>query len=363
MYRTAGLLFAFIAIFGHAVHAAEKGQDKFTIAVFGDWPYSQTQFDNASLLVESVNADKDVRRVIFVGDIHSGETPCTGAGLVPAPTGADPVWSRKIYAIFQRFDAPFIYTPGDNEWADCPETSEKMSGYPPSELADIRSVFFPRPGRTLGRQDMSVSTQAQSFDPRHPSDAQFVENVLWEDAGVVFVTLNVPGANNDTHPWRNGFENPQAHAREITERNAANLRWLEAAFQRAQQGHKKAVVVVFHADMWYETALAPGGEGLDAYTPFVQRLAALSLSFGKPVLLLTGDSHLYLKDRPLADPDSPTGLIHRTPAVPNLTRIVVQGSTNVPAEWLRVTINPSSPQVFDFANVVWCRETASARCQ
>lgn len=355
MLRTVIALCFVAACFGRAAQAGDNGQDKFTLAVFGDWPYSQAQFDDAALLVNSINADKEVRRVVFVGDIHSGDAPCTGAGLSPAPRSADPGWSRKVLGVFQRFGAPFIYTPGDNEWSDCPETSEGASGYPPNELADIRSLFFPRPGRTLGLRDMAVSTQAQDFDPRHPGDAKFVENVMWEDAGVVFLTLNIPGANNDMHPWRNGFENPQAHASEVEDRNGANLRWLEAAFQHARAGGKKAVVVVFHADMWYDAALAPGGDGLDAYTPFVRRLAALSLSFGRPVLLLTGDSHLYLRDRPLADPDSPTGRIHHTPAVPNLTRIVVQGATNHPAEWLRVTIDPSTPQVFDFVNVVWGR--------
>jgi Calcineurin-like phosphoesterase len=363
MFKMRAALFAMVALFCQAATAGADEADKITIAVFGDWPYSQVQFDNASLLVNSINADRDVRRVIFVGDIHSGDAPCTGAGLSPVPAAADPGWSRKIYAIFQRFDAPFIYTPGDNEWSDCPEIEESKSGYPPNELADVRSIFFARPGRTLGHEDMPVSTQAKHFDPRHPSDATFVENVMWEDAGVVFVTLNVPGGNDDTHPWKNGFANPQAQAREISDRNGANLRWLEAAFQHAQTGRKKAIVVIFHADMWYEAALGPGQAGLGAYTPFVQRLAALSLSFGRPVLLLNGDSHLYLQDRPLADPNSRTGSIHHAPAVPNLTRIVVQGSTNVPAEWLRLTIDSSTPEVFHFDNVVYCKDAGSFRCQ
>ena len=35
-------------------------------------------------------------------------------------------------------------------------------------------------------------------------------------------------------------------------------------------------------------------------------------------------------------------MIHGTQAVPNLTRITVQGSTNAPAEWLRLTIDPQA---------------------
>ncbi len=72
----------------------------------------------------------------------------------------------------------------------------------------------------------------------------------------------------------------------------------------------------------------------------MKRLADLCLHFGRPVLLLNGDSHLFEADHTLADPSSPTGLIHGTPAVANLTRITVQGSTNKPREWLRLTIDP-----------------------
>jgi len=90
---------------------------------------------------------------------------------------------------------------------------------------------------------------------------------------------------------------------------------------------------------------------------FVKRLADLCLHFGRPVLLFNGDSHLFGADRPLADPNSPTGLIHGTSPVPNLTRITVQGSTNKPREWLRLRIDPRSPGVFTWENVVYCDDT------
>jgi len=75
------------------------------------------------------------------------------------------------------------------------------------------------------------------------------------------------------------------------------------------------------------------------------------------VLLLNGDSHVYEADHPLLDPDSATGKIHGTQAVPNLTRITVEGSTNKPREWLRLTIDPRAPQIFSWENVVYCDDT------
>lgn len=327
-----------------------------SVAVFGDWPYNPNLLKNSSLLVRSINADVDIRRVIFVGDIHSGAMPCSGAGLSPAPIGADPIWNKNIFDIFNSFNSPVIYTPGDNEWADCHKTNEMMSGYPLNELASLRSLFFFQKGRTLGRVDAAVSTQAIEFEPSYQSDSQFVENVIWEDSGVIFVTLNMPGSNNDTLPWTNGFESPKAHAQEIEDRNAANMRWLDSAFERAQSKDAKAIVIALHADMWESE------DGVSAYTPFIQHLASRTEFFKNPVLLVNGDSHSFKRDKPLADPRSETGSIHHTQAVPNLTRISVQGSTNNPAEWLRLTIDPSAVDVFDATNIVYCRETGSATC-
>jgi hypothetical protein len=282
--------------------------------------------------------------------------PCTGAGLSPLPAAAVPGWNIGIYSIFQQFSAPVVYTPGDNEWTDCHKTKEGSSGAPLNELASIRSLFFARPGRTLGQRSREVQSQAKQFDRAFPADAQFVENVRWEQSDVVFATINMPGSNNDTLPWKGGtgqFLDEPARQREAAERTAADLRWLRAAFAEAKEEHARAVVIGLQADMWDPEALAPGGDGLSAYQPFVQALADLSVDFGRPVLLLNGDSHLFEVDRPLADPSSATGKIHGTQAVPNLTRITVQGSTNTPSEWLRLTIDPRSPEVFSWENVVY----------
>ena len=344
------------------VAADDRDRDDFestqalTVAVFGDWPYNQNLLDNAALLINSVNADQDVSLVIHVGDIHSGSMPCTSAGILPPIATSNPGWNQSIYFQFQQFKDPLVYTPGDNEWTDCHKAKELSAGDPLKELASVRSLFFARPGYTLGLHEKHVHSQAKEFDPAFPDDAQFVENVRWEDSRVVFVTLNVPGSDNDTLPWTGDFANSSAQDREVAQRNDANMRWLQAAFEEAEARHARAVVIALQADMWDPAALAPGGDGLDAYRPFVQQLADLSVAFGRPVLLLNGDSHLFEVDHPLADPGSATGMIHGTQAVPNLTRITVQGSTNKPGEWLRLTIDPRKPQVFTWTNVPYCND-------
>jgi Calcineurin-like phosphoesterase len=341
-----------------------------TLAVFGDWPYSQALLDAAPLLIDSINSDPKVRLVMHVGDIHSGSMPCTGAGLNPLPATAVPDWNQWICNVFEQFKEPVVYTPGDNEWTDCHKTNQGTSGSPLNELAAVRGLFFAKPGYTLGGRKKQVLTQAQAYDRAYPTDAQFVENVMWEESQVVFVTLNVPGSNNDTLPWNGGsktvpgnppystdpfvgppFLNETTRHNEFVERTAANSRWLQAAFARAEADGAKAMLIGMQADMWDTTA------ALNNYTPFVHELADLCIRFGRPVLLINGDSHLYGTDTPLANPQSATGMIHGTLAVPNLTRITVQGSTNRPSEWLRLTIDPHSPGIFSWDNVVYCDNT------
>ena len=207
---------------------------------------------------------------------------------------------------------------------------------------------------TLGGFAKEVESQADEFEDEYPSDSQFVENVMWKQSNVVFVTLNVPGSNNDGLSWKGGtgaFLNEAARTKEVAERNAANLRWLDKAFKKTKKA--AGIVIAIQADMWDPEALATGGDGLNNYDPFVQALANHAVVFGRPVLLLNGDSHLYGADRPLADATSPTGMIHHTQVVPNLTRITVQGSTNTPNEWLKLTIDPSSATVFSWQNVCY----------
>jgi hypothetical protein len=329
-----------------------------TIAVFGDWPYSQALLDNAHLLVNSVNDDRAVKLVMHVGDIHSGSMPCTSAHIAydyATKTGSpiatsNPGWNQAVYYQFQQFERPVVYTPGDNEWADCHKSKQFSSGAPLKELASVRELFFANPGVTLGQREKRVVSQAQAFDPAFPADSQFVENVLWEDSKVVFATFNMPGgSNNDTDRWSGVFADDTAQADEVAQRSAANLRWLAATFQKARSERARAVVIALQADMW---DLENGAAHLSNYTTFVKALADLSVQFGRPVLLLNGDSHNFKVETPLADPGSTLGAIHNTQAVPNLTRIVVEGS-GVGTHWLRLSIDPRSPQVFSWQNVAY----------
>ncbi len=337
--------------------------DAFTYAVYGDAPYGTTPTDTAETdatpgFIRAVNSDRSVSTVLHVGDIHSGSQNCTQA------------YDQQVADLWAGFADPLVYTPGDNEWTDCHKKKEGggtynaatgqidyakdaqgnlvnyAGGNPVDNLALVRSVFFPRPGGTLGSGRLRVLSQAQVDNHAHPTDGQYVENVMWQRQGVLFATVNVPGgSNNDADPW---YGAPDASPQQIAEaanRTGAALRWLDRAFSVAAKVHARSVVVTTQADMWDLDGKDAGH--LADYEPLVSSLATHTKGYGKPVLLLNGDSHVYRSDNPLQKSVSCVGdegvcsyddwQSHPHYDVPNFHRIVVHGST-IPLEYLRLRV-------------------------
>jgi hypothetical protein len=126
-----------------------------TLAIIGDTPYGVEQIAQFPADIAEINADRDVRRVVHLGDIKNGSSRC------------DDAYFEARLADFQTFADPLVYTPGDNEWTDCHRANN--GGYLPTErLAKLRALFFSQPGQTLGG-DAEVEYQS----------AAFPENVRW----------------------------------------------------------------------------------------------------------------------------------------------------------------------------------------
>ncbi|HEY2541698.1 MAG TPA: hypothetical protein VGH92_01475, partial [Gaiellaceae bacterium] len=303
-----------------------------------------------------INNDPSIQDVIHVGDIHSGSEACTQA------------YDQAVYNDWLAFQKPLIYTPGDNEWSDCTKTKELagkdafgnpvgsntdpalQNGNPLANLDLVRRIFFANPGQTLGLHPMTVVSQANAYDPSFPTDAQYVENVMWEQSKTVFVTLNLPGgSNNDQDTWNGTAKNDAAEATERANRTGADIRWLNAAFAQAEADNAHSVVILGQADMW-DLADVLGAPHQSNYESIIAAMASGSLAFGKPVLYINGDSHVYRSDNPLQQnstcytesgtcTDGDAWSHHPNYDVPNFHRIVVHGST-FPMEWLKLSIDP-----------------------
>jgi len=372
--RSSRVLGAVIAatVFGGVGVVAQNGtplnphsKNVLTLAVYGDSPYGTSptdtaQTDKTSAFIESVNNDPKVDLVLHIGDIHSGSQYCTES------------YDRTIADKWTAFKNPLIYTPGDNEWTDCHKKKQGghlgvnyADGYPLANLDLVRSIFFANPGYALGGRNKRVLTQALQYDPNHPEDSDYVENVMWEQSQVLFVTVNVPGgSNNDADPWfadsppAETAAQTAARVADRTRRTAADLRWLDAAFMQAQRDGAQAIVIGLQADMWDGEK---GSAHVANYKPFINSIAAHTAEFGKPVLLFNSDSHVYRSDNPLqvnAPCQIESGATTKAcsndaaatqvpnysgdyPNVSNFHRVVVHGST-FPMEWLRLTVTPGA---------------------
>jgi hypothetical protein len=324
MLVPAALIAVALALAGSsAARTLNGGRGGITYAIVGDTPYGLAQLAGFPRLAAALDADPDVELTIHLGDIKDGASQCSDA------------YFDQMRANFDALRDPLVLTPGDNEWTDCHRPA--AGGYLPTErLARFRSVFYPRANQSLGLRRKTLETQAD-----RPGYAAFRENRLWKAQKVVFATVHVVGSNNDLVPWFGTAETPAQRAERLAEYAArldAALAWLDRTFELADEEDARGVVVAMQADLWFSTPLG--------FTEIVQRLADRASEFGKPVLLLEGDSHRFKVDRPLAAGSPFHGV---TTAAPNLTRLVVEGETI--GEWLKLRIDPNAAELFTWTRM------------
>lgn len=243
---------------------------------------------------------------LHLGDTKSGGSDCGDEAQL------------QIKSDFQRITHPLIYTPGDNEWRDCQH--KQAGGYDPLERLDyLRSVFFGQ-GVHLGQQPLAMESQ---------SLPGIVENKLWEKNGVVFATLHIVGSNNGLPLSEEQEQQPLFE--EYQTRNQANIAWLKAIFKRAQNENAKAVVLAFHGGMF------PVLSDPDGFADMRSLMQKYGSEFGKPVLLVHGDHHSFIIDRPYGY------------SAPNIIRLQTFGAPESRA--VRIHVKPNSEEVFSYAPV------------
>jgi hypothetical protein len=328
---TAALLVAGLTTAAAAADTSGKrpgGDQPYTFAVIGDIPYGAAQIAKFPTVVDQINADPAVQWVDHLGDIKDGSSVCSDEYL------------RMIKAQFDRFADPLVYTVGDNEWTDCHRPNN--GGFNPLErLATIRALFFPRPGRTLGRHPAGVLSQTDQGIP---------EDVRWQRAGVGFAALHIVGSNNSLAPWTGNSAPTPEQTAEVLTRTSAVLQEIRDAFAVARSDHQRAVVLLTQADMFDPTVVSPSFADYFGFQPIVQAIAREARAFRDPVYLFNGDSHVFNSDNPFAAGSSWLSFYGVGTPVPNLSRVTVDGSTGVD-DYLRVTVHPHALQVLTWSRV------------
>ena len=246
---------------GRVSCAADEPYD---FAIIGDLPYNAFERRQLPALLSEIERGAN-RFVVHVGDIKAGSARCDDATL------------QEAQRLLDGSPLPLIYTPGDNEWADCHRKA--AGGFEPLErLEALRRLFFASP-QSLGRQTFPVARQSAE-----PGFEDFVENQRWQHGPVLFLTIHIVGGNNALRPRQAGSAQ---HAFRTRER--ANLAWLAAGFKEALAARLGAVVVFIHGNPRLEQYR--NGKRENGYTTFLQQLDEASRSFPGQVVLVHGDTH------------------------------------------------------------------------
>ena len=278
-----------------------KTADVFEFGLIGDMPYTDEATTNAfPRLIADMNR-AGLAFSVHDGDFKSGSTPCT-----------DEVFLERK-GQFDLFADPLVFIFGDNEWQDC--GNNRTNRFDPLErLAKLRELFASGT-QTLGRRKMNLTRQS----------AQYPENVRWAHGKVLFAGFNMPGGANH-------FGNA-----EFAARNEANCAWLQECFALATSEKRLGVVLIIQANPHFD--LPATNQVRRGFNQWLNLLQKETLAFGKPVVLVHGDTHYFRIDKPMIS--SRTGR-----RIEHFTRVETFGYPDV--HWLRARVNPRDPNLFSF---------------
>lgn len=286
-------------------------QQSFSFLAFGDIPYNLPSDDSLFLnFIGKINAEK-LAFSIHLGDFKSGSSLCNDDSYV------------KMLAYFSKFNNPLIYTPGDNEWTDCGRVA--CGNFNEEERLDfLRKAFF-KDVFSLGKDKIKLISQKNDV-----GFEKYVENNAWDVQNVQFATLHVVGSNNNFN-----FD-AKSQNKEFYERNNANIAWLKKVFADASKTNKLGLVLAIHADMFYNK----NGEIGTGFQSFLEELKNQTIAFGKPVLLLNGDSHEFIVETPMLYDNK-----KNRKTILNFTRVQVFGENDMHA--VKIVVNPKNEQLFE----------------
>jgi hypothetical protein len=286
----------------------------FSFAVIGDLPYSVVEERVLKDVFDDIMLTKNIRFVVHTGDLKSSGEACS-----------DTLLKHRI-GLLNDSPRPLIYTPGDNEWTDC-DRAGAGSFDPQERLQTLRKLAFSQ-RYSLGQITLPLERQSSTPDQR-----AYLENQRWEVNKVSFITLNVTGGNNGA-PTLQPAATALARRKDYRDRMTANLAWLDAGFQQAEQRGSAALVIAMQGNLFEGNARS---DGPDHYQQLRQRLAEQAVRFKKPVLLLHGDTHRFRVGRPLQDAHGKS--------VSNLLRVESFGSPFI-SNWVEVVVAPATTGVF-----------------
>ena len=214
-----------------------------TFTAIGDVPYNNEQRDGLINIISRHNALDPSEFVIHVGDIKPGAVECNESVY------------QDVSDILKTFEAPTFIVLGDNEYNDCTDPIQGL------EYWNKYFLHF---------------NENWAFEPVVTYQPERTENFSWIDNKVLFIGVNLVGSQvHDSLEWNN--------------RLTQNGLWIKKLLEE-QVNKVEAMVVFGHANIVEA--------GPDKFKPFTDLFRAAAKSFGKPVLMVQGDGHFWIKNKP-----------------------------------------------------------------
>ena len=269
---------------------------------FGDMPYNAEQVTMMKSLAQAP-ALAGVSFALFYGDTKSGGARCTLEELAG---------NKKL--IEGIVDVPLFFTPGDNDWTDCDRKGD-------DELKILDQVLMPLYFAKDARPEADPRAKPEWNITRQGGQ---LENARWSEGGVTFATFHIVATGNGREEIKIG-DKAMNYAR-VDARDAANLTWLAESFRAANEAGSEAFVLAMHTD----PTKVPDGlpvcsqtvhTGCDPYKPFLDALAEKATAFGKPVLVIHGDTSPYCEQKEFLGVPNMQRLNGTGDYVPGVTRV------------------------------------------
>lgn len=301
MKRYLVIVLCAISTFAHA--------EIWRFGLIGDVPYSDYERLELPKMINAI-AEQNVSFIAHIGDFKHGKDRC------------DDSLFEDRYQVFNASRAPLVYIPGDNEWTDCSRVSN--GSYDPEErLNKLRQLFW-KSTDSLGQTKIVMERQ------RGP----YAEHAVFQLGPVLFVTLNMPGGDNN----HGKADQPR---QEYLARNAAVLAWVKENFAYARQQKLRGIVLMFQANPGFKHYAQ--GLGHRGFRDFLKLLDQETQQFSGEVVVVHGDTHNSQIDHPLRDSDGKR--------IKRFTRIETFGYPTM--GWTRGVIDTNAKHLFRFETYAW----------
>jgi hypothetical protein len=326
----------------------DQGSGRYAIGLWGDVPYSDVQETGV------VNLIKDMNRQSLAFSVHDGDFK-QGNGL---PTCNNALYAKALDYL-NSLQAPAMFTPGDNDWTDCDRPNN--GGFDSLDRLSYERAFLFSTDHSFGQRTLRQRVQTDPIclggSNASPIYEGCVENRRWTHGGVTYATLNIQGSCNNLC----GVAFNEA---EYAARNAADIAWMQSTFDEADSRHSVAIMFISQGDPGFSQfefdapnrnpatlgqtsgpSSLPAAAIFDGFQEFLVALRAQVIAFRKPVAYVHGDSHYFRIDKPMMDASGNVRL-------QNFTRLETFGDHaeggNNDVQWVKVLVDPASPEVFAY---------------